>query len=681
MTSTDPLLQPLRIRGLNLKNRIVSTPHAPAYAEGGLPTDRYQLYHEEKAKGGLAMTMFGGSSCIGPDSPSVFGQLYVGDDRIIPHFQQFAERIHQHDCALICQISHLGRRTTWDGGNWLSVIAPSRVREPQHRGFPREMDKDDIQRVIGYFADAALRCKEGGLDGCEILHHGHLPDQFLSPRVNQRTDDYGGSFDNRFRFTQELMEAVRRAVGDDFVLGLRVGFGENGNDTQGYDDALAAAKRIELSGLIDYVTINFGHIDSDHKLAYHMPGMAVGLAPWLPVVAAIRREIDIPLIHSCRINDLATARHAIREGMLDLVGMTRAHIADPHIVNKLQRGEEDQIRPCIGAGNCLDRIYVGGEALCIHNTATGREATMPHVITKSDGPTRKVAIIGGGPAGLEAARVSAERGHSVVLFETTGTLGGQLHLAAKAGWRRDLGSLIDWYRSELERLGVDIRWNIFADEALVMAENPDVVIVASGGVPDTAYVPGSDVALSTWDVLSGAKIEGSVLVYDDNGQHQGPSCADFLADQEGVEVEFVTPDRQVAIELGTLNMPIYLEHFYKKGVRVTPDHRIQRVEQTGNQITVSFSNEYGGPEIQRRVDHLVVEHGTLPADEVFQALKERSRNRGITDFDAILANDPQPAFDDVGDGVGPALFRVGDAVSSRNLHAAIFDSLRMCKDM
>lgn len=669
-------MQPLTLKHLTLKNRIVSTPHAPAYADDGMPGERYQRYHEEKARGGLGMTMFGGSSCIGPDSPSVFGQLYVGEDRVIPYFQSFAERIHAHDCGLICQISHLGRRTTWNAADWLPVIAPSRVREPAHRGFPREMDIDDIDRVISYYADAAWRCMEGGLDGVEILSHGHLPGQFLSPDTNQRTDGYGGSFTNRFRFTAELLETVRERVGPDFIVGVRMVAQEGTPDGQSLDEGILAARAIEASGLADYLCINHGHIATDHGLANHLPGMGLGLAPWINSVAAVRREVSMPLIHACRLADVATARHAITEGIVDLVGMTRAHIADPHLVNKLRAGREEDIRPCVGAAYCIDRIYGEGEALCLHNAATGREATMPHIIARSSTPERKVVIVGGGPGGLESARVCAERGHNVVLFEATDTLGGQLVLAAKASWRRDLIGIRDFYARRLSALEVDIRWNTLADEHTVLAEHPDVVIVATGGVPDTDYVPGAKACKSVWDVLSGEPVSGEVLIYDDVGQHQATSCADWLSDQAGVAVEIVTPDRHVAAEMGGVNSPFYMEHFYKKGVRMTPDHRLAHIEPEGNRLKAIFTNEFGGPDITRVADHIVVEHGTLPADEVFYALQASASNRGVTDVDALREHRAQPACAN-----GYQLFRIGDAAASRNIHAAIYDALRLCKDV
>ncbi len=672
----DILLQPFQLKHLTLKNRILSTPHEPAYSEDGMPKERYQLYHEAKAKGGIGMTMFGGSASIAADSPSVFGQLNLATDDIIPYFREFSDRIHKHDCGIICQVSHMGRRTVWDMADWLPVIAPSRVREPAHRAFPKEMDMADIARVRQAYADAAVRCKEGGLDGCEVLNHGHMPEQFLSPLTNFRTDAYGGSLENRLRFTLEILSAMRDAVGPDFIIGIRQGLNEDDPNGLSLQEGTEAARIISETGLVDYMTANFGKIDTDHALSYHIPGMRFPLAPWVAQLAQVRDQIKVPVFHACKIADLSSARHAIESGALDMVGMVRAHIADPNIVNKLAAGKEDSIRPCVGAGYCLDRIYGGGGTLCVHNAATGREATMPHVVEPATGKRKKVVIVGGGPAGLEAARVSAERGHEVVLFEATGTLGGQINLAARAGWRKDLIGIVDWLRAEVERLEVDIRWNTFADDDLVQAEQPDVVVVATGGLPDTDYVAGGEHAISTWDVLAGQDISGSVLVYDDNGQFQGPSCADFLSRNADVSVELITPDRMAAQDMGTLNFPIFMEHFYQNGVTVTPDHRLHSVAKEGNRLRVTFSNEFNGPDIERLVDYLVVEHGTLPMNEVYADLRSFSANNGVIDYDLLQANQPQSD-----NGESFQLYSIGDAVSCRNIHAAIYDALRLCKDL
>lgn len=677
--SKDPILQPFQIKKLRLKNRVVSTPHAPAYAEDGKPKLRYQLYHEEKAKGGIGMTMFGGSSFVAADTPSVFGQIDVSTDEVIPWFAQFADRIHQHDCRLICQISHLGRRTTWNSGNWLPVIAPSPIREPAHRAFPREMDKHDIRRVISAYASAAVRCREGQLDGVEVLSHGHLPEQFQSPATNMRSDEYGGSLRNRMRFTLELLEEVRNATGGDFVMGIRLGANEDFARGYGLSEGIEAAQMVAETGLVDYMTVNFGHLETNYAIAQQIPGMWAPFAPWLAQMAEFRRHIDLPLIHACRIAEISTARHAISEGILDLVGMTRAHIADPYIVQKVLEKREDDIRPCVGANYCLDRVSQGQDAFCLHNVATGREATMPHKIARSSGPFKKVVIVGGGPAGLEAARVSASRGHDVTLFEATGMLGGQVQIARFADWRKDLIGIVDWYAGQLEKLGVTIRWNTMAGEAEIEAEKPDVVIIATGGVPNTDIAPGSELAVSVWDALTGPALTGDILVYDDNGQAAAPSCADHLAGKAGAKVEFVTPDRAAAVDMGSQNFSIFLRNFYRKGVTITPDSRLSSIERAGNKLKATFTNEFGGPGIERVVDHVVIEHGTLPSDGLFHSCRARSRNDGVTDIDALLAGRPQDM--NVNPDGAFMLFRVGDAVNSRNIHAAIFDSLRLCKDL
>ncbi len=678
MASHDPLLEPFQLKHLTLRNRILSTSHAPAYVEDGKPQERYQLYHEAKARGGIALTMFGGSSNIAPDSPSVFGQIYIGDDSVIPHFQAFAERIHRQGAALMCQITHMGRRTTWQSGNWLPVIAPSRQREPAHRAFPREMDGDDIARVVAAYAAAARRCKEGGLDGCEVLVHGHLPGQFWSPLVNRRSDGYGGSLANRARFSLELLAAMRAAVGEDFILGFRVGGDERIEGDLSPEESLEIIGLHVETGQLDFLNVNAGSIESDRALAHMMPGMAAPSAPHLDVAASYKRAFELPIFHACRVNDTATARHALREGLVDMIGMTRAHIADPRIVAKIAAGEETRIRPCVGAAYCIDRIYQGGEALCIHNAATGREAQMPHVIAPSEGPPRKVVVVGGGPAGMEAARVSAERGHAVVLFEAGNRLGGQILLAAKTDWRRDLIGIADWLAAELEQLGVELRLNRYAEPEDVLAESPDIVVIASGGLPDLDCVEGGEHCVSVWDILSGqVQPSPSVLLFDDNGAHQGPSCADYLSDQ-GVRVELVTPDRMAGFEIGGLNYPIYLENFYRKGVTLTPDRRLIRVERSGNKLRALLRNEYSDAEEERLVDQVVVEHGTIPVEEVFTGLQARAANGGRLDVERFAANRPQPEIE-AADG-SFLLYRVGDALASRNIHAAIYDSLRLCKD-
>ena len=680
MPRVDPILEPFTLKHLQLRNRIISTSHAPGYAEDGKPKQRYQLYHEEKAKGGIALTMFGGSSNIAPDSASVFGgQIYVGDDSIIPYFERFSERIHRHGAGLICQITHMGRRTVWNADHWLPTLASSRVREPQHRSFPRAMDREDIDRVIDAYAKAARRCQQGGLDGCEIIAHGHLPDQFFSPITNRRTDGYGGSLANRTRFSLEVFEAVRKAVGDEFIVGLRMGGGEGREDGLSENDCLEIARAHAGSGLLDYLNLVFGRVATDLELAENItPGMDAPLAPFLERVRRFKQAVQVPVFHSCRVNDLPTARYAIQDGIVDMIGMTRAHLADPHLVDKLRHGREDSIRPCVGAGYCIDSLFFTGLARCVHNPATSREATLPHIITPGDGPRLQIAVVGGGPAGMEAARVCAHRGHRVTVLEAAGELGGQIVLAARASWRRDMIGIRDWLAHELEGLDVEVRTNVLAETDDVLALGPDVVIIATGGIPDTNVLAGAEHVVSVWDILSGEVAPGqNVLVFDDAGRHAAASCVNFLCDR-GCEVELITPDRMASAETGGMNFPIYLRRFYRQGARITPDSRVSAVQRSGNRLAATVEPIYGGPSEERLVDQVVVEHGTMPSDDLFYALKPLSSNLGFTDPDKLVAGEPQ---DQVLNPEGMfRLFRVGDVASSRDIHAALLDALRLCKD-
>ncbi|WP_159716911.1 NADH:flavin oxidoreductase [Geminicoccus flavidas] len=678
MASTDALFQPLTIRRCTIRNRVMSTSHAPSYGKDGMPQLRYQLYHEEKAKGGIGLTSVGGSSSVAPDSPAaLWNQLDIGEDKVIPFLQEFSERVHRHGAKIFCQITHMGRRTRWDAENWMATIAPSPLREPSHRSFPKEMEDWDIRRVQQDYAAAARRLKEGGFDGVEVLADSHLPGQFWSPHVNRRTDGYGGSTENRSRFTLELFEQVRKAIGDDMVFGIRMSGDELLDDGITPEEAIKLARIHVGQGCIDYLNINCSHVYTERGLANLIPNMSMPVAPYLALASLIKREIGtVPVFHAGRIPDVNTAARAVAEGHVDMVAMTRAHIADPHIVNKLREGRVDDIRQCVGAGYCIDRIYVGGDAICIQNPATGREATLPHIVPKGQGG-KKVVVIGGGPAGMEAARVSAERGHQVVLFEKAGALGGQITLAGKADWREGLNGITRWLQGQLRKLGVDVRLATLATVEAVEAEDPDIVVVATGGHPNLNEVkaqPGH--VVSTWDILNGTVAPGeNVLLFDDHADHHGPSVASFLV-KRGSKVEIVTPERKLMVEVGMTNFPHYLRDLYKSKAVITPDTRLTEVYPEGNKLVAVLVNEYTDEEEERVVDQVVVEHGTLPDDEIYFRLKPLSRNLGEVDMRRLRDRLPQEIVRHP-DGRF-MLFRVGDAVACRNIHAALYDSLRLC---
>lgn len=676
--STDPLLQPYQLKHLTLRNRLMSTAHEPSYSEDGMPTERYRLYHTEKAKGGIALTMTAGSAVVSADSPAAFGNLYAYKDEIVPWLREMSDACHEHGSAIMMQITHLGRRTNWNHSDWLPVLAPSPVREPAHRAFPKEAEDWDLDRIVKDYADAAERMRAGGLDGIEIEAYGHFLDGFWSPATNQRTDDYNGSLDNRLRFTWRVLDAMRDRVGPDFLIGLRMVADEDWDKGLSREDGVEIARRLATCGKVDFLNLIRGHIDSDAALSDVIPIQGAPSAPHLDFCGEIREETKFPIFHAARISDVATARHAIAEGKLDMVGMTRPHIADPHIANKVAAGHEADIRPCVGATYCLDRIYEGHEALCIHNPATGRERTIPHVLARSDGPAKKVVIVGAGPAGLEAARVAGERGHDVVLFEAADKPGGQIRLAARVPRRRELIGIVDWRAEQCVRLGVDMRFNTYAEAGDVLAERPDVVLIATGGLPNTDIVEGADLVVSSWDILSGDVKPGErVLIYDDNAAHQGLSAGEVIV-QAGAQLEIVTPERFFAVDIGGLNHVAYARAFDRAGARITINKRVLAVRRAGNCLIAQIGSDYSERVEEREVDQVVVEHGTLPLDEVYVALKPESLNGGEMDYDALIAGRPQEV---VRNPHGTyQLFRIGDAVASRNIHAAIYDAIRLVKD-
>ena len=678
----DPLLQPFQLKHLTLKNRIMTTSHEPAYPEDGMPKERYRAYHEERAKGGIALAMTAGSSAVSKDSPPVFNNILAYKDEVVPWIRNLTDSCHEHGCAMMIQLTHLGRRTSWNKGDWLPSVSSTKHREPAHRSFPKLIEDWDIERIIGDFADAAERMQAGGMDGIELQVYGHLLDQFWSPLTNELSGPYGAdTLENRLRFPLDVLSAIRKRVGHKFIIGFRYTADEMQSGGVTPEEGIVISKKLEETGQLDFLNVVRGRIHTDPAMTEAIPVQGMPTGHQIDFAGSVKKVTNLPIFHASRIPDVATARHAISAGLLDMVGMTRAHIADPHIVQKIIEKREVDIRPCVGATYCLDRIYNSGEALCIHNAATGRELAMPHVVNFSN-KIKKVVVIGAGPGGLEAARVASERGHAVTVLEAADQPGGQIRLTAQSPRRREMISIVDWRMQQCEKRGVRFQFNTYAEMSDVVALEPQVVVVATGGIPNMELFETKGElknVSSAWDLISGdVKPAEHILIYDESGDHPGLQAAEIAANA-GCKVEIMTPDRTVSPEIMAMNLVPYMRALQNKDVTFTVARRLLNLSQNGNKLKAEIGTDYSSLKTFLEYDQVILNYGTLPVDELYFQLKPFSRNEGAVDYEALILGKSQKLNKNT-DGKFQ-LFRIGDAVSARNTHAAIYDALRFMKDI
>ncbi len=627
MPQQFPLLfAPIQLGKHTLQSRIVVTGHNANFLTSGMPSEAYGYYLRERAKGGAGMVTLG--SCYVHPTGVAPHRNY--DDAIIPRYQRLAELVHEFPVPVLTQMNHNGRRSALalrrklDGD--IIALAPSAVPTPSFgyaQAMPREMTIDQAQEIVAAYGRAAERVREGGLDGVEVNIGGYnLIAQFLHSQSNRRTDRYGGdTLEERATFMMEVLRTVRNALGPDLIMGSRL-YDDLVDYSIGFEDLKTIARMLDASGLLDYLNVWTGNLQGELSNRYHVPPYYAQPGGFVWRAEEIKKLVSLPVIGTGRINTPAMAEEILAAGKVDLVGMVRELIADPYFPQKAREGRVDDIRMCIACNqSCAGRHFVGLPISCIYNPVAGNEKELA-----DPGPAavqKKVVVVGGGPAGMEAARVAAERGHRVVLFERSDRLGGQVKVAMMPPMRQSFEEIILYGEKQLPKLGVDVRLGVEASAATVLAEGPDAVIIATGSTAYMTEIPGAERmnVLSVSDVLTGAETGKRVVVVDTQGTPPGSLVADFLADQ-GKQVEIVTGLTYVGSGTHAQAAWHYLYgRLLEKGVVMTSMTGVSRIGDDSVDVYHVVN-----PDIARTiqpVDTVVISAGGQAVDGLYRELKAR----------------------------------------------------------
>ena len=548
MNEFPHLLSPLQIGQTQVRNRILVSAHVPGFADNNKPGEDYIAYHQTYARNGVGLQITGGTPVhrSGMLSTSSDG-LWNLDDSIIPGYQALSHAIHSEGGKILAQLAHSGGTVLINKADYSSWSA-SAIRSETTGNVSHAMTIDEIAEVIESFANAAARALEGGLDGVEILSaFGFLPQAFLSPLTNLRDDQYGGSLENRMRFTVELLSAVRAALGKDLILGIRIPGDEFEAGGLNLDDMKQVASTLAQTGLIDYLNV-IAHTNISHTgRARHWPPTPAPHGLFIPLAAAIKEVVEIPVFGVGRVTSPHQAEKIIAQDQADMVGMTRANICDPELVKKITTGQLKRIRPCVGANTCIANRYSGKPINCMHNAAVSQ----PQLQNRKAQNTRQVTIIGAGPAGLECARVAAERGHQVTIHEASDKAGGQVSIWASIASMREFGAIVNWRLSELKLLGVDIQYNSPVSNENIKTLQTDVIVIATGSTDYCREFTGQSniKTLSPQALLTRPETTyRKALVFNEGRGQAGLVTAEKLL-ESNVQVEIITSDIAVGNDL------------------------------------------------------------------------------------------------------------------------------------
>jgi len=649
------LWTPLQLGPVTTRNRIVFSAHLTNYARNGKPTEQHSAYYAARAAGGAGLIITEEHSTHPTDWP--YEKLIHGFHRdVIPGYRNITSAVHQHRTPIFAQINHNGGQAS-SMYSRLPVWAPSAVADPLFREVPKAVTQSDIDEIIAGYITVAENCAEGGFDGIELqCSHSSIVRGFLSPATNKRTDQYGGSLANRARLLLDISTAVRKAIGNDLALGVRLCGDEFIEGGTTIDEAIEVAKLVEAAGNVDYINTSIGVATASLFMIEASMHIPPGYATFIP--SAIRKAVDLPVVGVGRFKDPQQAERALADGHCDLVGVVRGQIADPDFAAKARAGATDDIRLCLSCNQeCVGRMGLNRWLGCIENPQTGREAEWKATqhVKLSPTPTN-VLVVGAGPAGLQAAIAAARNGHRVTVLEKEDAAGGQVRLAASVPNRAEFGDLIRNQLTECKRLGVAIEYGVSAWPGLVLERNAQHVVVATGAEPQQPWwVAGEGVTIGVADVrhvLDGsADPFGTVVIIDEIGFHHATSVAELLADR-GCNVEIVTPGMVVGQDLGiTLDMENWLIRAHAKGIVQSTD--LVPMGLAGNELTLLHHPT--GTNYIRTPDWVVLAVPPQPVEWLYHDL---STNTALQD-------------------AGVTVSRVGDAVAPRRAHAAVIDGERI----
>jgi len=646
----ETLFSPFSIRHITFKNRIFSTGHMTRMTQDGLPTEQMLAYHEARARGGAGLIICEAArvhdSALS-DSPAIDAST----DRCIAPYTRMAQAVHHYGCKMFGQVSHSGRANDRRRGGLRDVpYSASATPDERFHNVPRQMSGEMIAEVVSAYGSAAKRLIAATLDGIEIpVSHGLLPAQFLNPRVNCRSDKYGGILENRCRFVAEVIRCVRRAIGDESILGIRFSIDELEHGGLEKQESLALCEFLSKMPELDYFNVIAGSMAGLSGSVHVVPPMMIEHAYTAPLAHSLKEITDKPVFVAGRINHPQLAENILNSAQADMCGMTRALISDSQMPNKVHAGKVESVRLCIGCNQaCIGHYHLGTSISCIQNPASGREQQLGRVRLVSK--TKQILVVGAGPAGLKAAATAAERGHKVMLAEKSSKPGGQVNLAQMLPGRSEFGGLTENLFREAQEAGVDFQFNTEVNEAFVSQNNADSIILATGAIPNVPEIPGAETSqiVTAWEVLRGeVKVGSNVLVADWGADWVGLGLAELLT-RNGSSVQLAVNGMMAGYNLQSYVRDQWLGTVFQLGVEIIPYSRLFGVDESTVYLQHTLNNE---PVICENVDTVVLALG----HKVEASLEEYARRSKI------------------------AFHMIGDCLSPRTAEEAVYEGMKIAR--